>query len=536
VENLNNQDNDALWRVLADPADVNYAYSIDVQSLVNEHPQVGIFRALLAANGSPSGIRQAVTYFNPATLYKIINRPGDLRSIQPEQIVSADESLYGDPFPLGISDNFEDHQVRLLAETQYLPVETAEIHDDAIATGTVEPVSQHEDAGYDPFAGIDHIDQNVNADELGVTGDEPTAMVDETQAEPMVTPDAATHAVVETAEPEHAPSEQHFEHTLAEASPVAEEEYFVWPPVIDEEDEVAVAPAVPQHEPVSQYETVAEPSDDKTEYFHQDINDEIYDEIVSIEDINLEQLAYYQNQTPEATPVTASPTAETTSHFVFEPTEMAAQQADDVEEIQPITPTTTDGNEKASEEYFYTVNANHDVSKYYDDKLPYTFMWWLDKTRREHAAIYQPYVYYNVNKPVVATAQRGVPQKNKDDLQHQYVEHIFNLNAIDELERNHPDKITERHNDKKEDQIINRFIQAEPHIKPPGNIRLDNENKAKKSSEDADEFVTETLARIYTEQMLYQKAITTYKKLMLKFPEKSLYFAGQIEQLEKKPN
>jgi hypothetical protein len=63
---------------------------------------------------------------------------------------------------------------------------------------------------------------------------------------------------------------------------------------------------------------------------------------------------------------------------------------------------------------------------------------------------------------------------------------------------------------------------------------LDNENKARKSSEDQDELVTETLAQIYIDQMLYPKAITTYKKLMLKFPEKSRYFASQIEELEKR--
>jgi hypothetical protein len=66
--------------------------------------------------------------------------------------------------------------------------------------------------------------------------------------------------------------------------------------------------------------------------------------------------------------------------------------------------------------------------------------------------------------------------------------------------------------------------------------KLDNENKAKRSSEDQDVMVTETLARIYSDQMLYHKAIATYKKLMLKFPEKKLYFAAQIEQLEKKIN
>jgi hypothetical protein len=46
--------------------------------------------------------------------------------------------------------------------------------------------------------------------------------------------------------------------------------------------------------------------------------------------------------------------------------------------------------------------------------------------------------------------------------------------------------------------------------------------------------VTETLAIIYSDQMLYHKAISSYKKLMLKFPEKTRYFADKIEQLEKK--
>jgi hypothetical protein len=36
--------------------------------------------------------------------------------------------------------------------------------------------------------------------------------------------------------------------------------------------------------------------------------------------------------------------------------------------------------------------------------------------------------------------------------------------------------------------------------------------------------------------MLYEKAISTYKKLSLKVPEKSAYFADRILELEKKVN
>lgn len=57
---------------------------------------------------------------------------------------------------------------------------------------------------------------------------------------------------------------------------------------------------------------------------------------------------------------------------------------------------------------------------------------------------------------------------------------------------------------------------------------------ARKSVIEHDDLATETLAQIYAEQGHLQRAIKIYQQLILKFPEKSRYFAAQIKNLEKK--
>ena len=56
--------------------------------------------------------------------------------------------------------------------------------------------------------------------------------------------------------------------------------------------------------------------------------------------------------------------------------------------------------------------------------------------------------------------------------------------------------------------------------------------KATESLIEKDEFITETLAKIYMEQGHKEKAIYAFKKLILKFPEKSTLFANQINKLK----
>ncbi len=50
------------------------------------------------------------------------------------------------------------------------------------------------------------------------------------------------------------------------------------------------------------------------------------------------------------------------------------------------------------------------------------------------------------------------------------------------------------------------------------------------------EFCTETLAEIYAEQGYYEEAKAIYSKLILAYPEKSVYFAALIEKLNQTEN
>jgi len=82
-------------------------------------------------------------------------------------------------------------------------------------------------------------------------------------------------------------------------------------------------------------------------------------------------------------------------------------------------------------------------------------------------------------------------------------------------------------------ELIDKFIIDNPRIEPnKEKTNLSDIDISKPYVEETGGFITETLAKIYTNQGYYSKAIDIYEKLSLKFPEKSSYFASQIEKVK----
>ena len=78
--------------------------------------------------------------------------------------------------------------------------------------------------------------------------------------------------------------------------------------------------------------------------------------------------------------------------------------------------------------------------------------------------------------------------------------------------------------------MIDKFIENNPKIIP---VAKDAVVPAiEPFSEDTSHLMTETLARVYLEQKKYSKAIQAYEILILKYPEKSSFFANRISDIK----
>tara|TARA_Y100001954_G_scaffold203050_1_gene223444 strand:- start:255 stop:875 length:621 start_codon:yes stop_codon:yes gene_type:complete len=94
-------------------------------------------------------------------------------------------------------------------------------------------------------------------------------------------------------------------------------------------------------------------------------------------------------------------------------------------------------------------------------------------------------------------------------------------------------KVKKIRNNSSEDKIINNFIEHEHEIKIKKNEEFFKPTTAaKKSLQHNNNLITPTLAEVYLKQGHFDKAISAYEKLILKYPQKSTFFAEKIKLIK----
>lgn len=125
----------------------------------------------------------------------------------------------------------------------------------------------------------------------------------------------------------------------------------------------------------------------------------------------------------------------------------------------------------------------------------------------------------------------GKPLEFNQNEKHSFQEWL-QLTKFSPIERENEEKENTKEDEKlKKIDIIDRFIELNPKISPVKETTSIPLNISK-SSEEPTHLMTETLAKIYLEQKKYQKAMQAYEILILKYPEKSSFFANRIKDIK----
>ena len=135
------------------------------------------------------------------------------------------------------------------------------------------------------------------------------------------------------------------------------------------------------------------------------------------------------------------------------------------------------------------------------------------------------------NKEVEEALKIGKPLQFEKNETHSFSEWL-QLAKIAPIIREGAEKQTNVSSElEKKFDLIEKFIELNPKI-PQVKDNTSIPTNIAKSNETPSSIMTETLAQIYLEQKKYTKAIQAYEILILKYPEKSSFFADRIKNIK----
>ena len=146
----------------------------------------------------------------------------------------------------------------------------------------------------------------------------------------------------------------------------------------------------------------------------------------------------------------------------------------------------------------------------------------ITQNKVEHKGI--PMLEKAKTKSIPEELELGKPLDFNEGEKHSFSEWLA-LSKVSKIERE--EKPSTKH-------LIDNFIEKEISIsKPKKKDFFKPIDVAKESLIENHELVHLTLAKVYLEQGHYEKAISAYKKLSLKYPKKNSFFANQIKLINK---
>ncbi|MGE5395776.1 MAG: hypothetical protein ACM3P1_13620 [Candidatus Saccharibacteria bacterium] len=143
------------------------------------------------------------------------------------------------------------------------------------------------------------------------------------------------------------------------------------------------------------------------------------------------------------------------------------------------------------------------------------------------------YLLLNEKEKAEQTALTESQAENEDELLNLFFPTEYQLEPLEKKEETLSEIARSIQNKPgKKVRLIDKFLEAQPKMPPIKEEESTSPMDSKPAQEDVnEEFVTETLASIYAQQGYYKKALQIFEKLSLKYPEKSTYFAAQIEKV-----